>query len=99
MTPGLRLERPGELRSIADFRRRAAELAVWACNGARGRPSLGDPVYQAVTEDRQEQTAAAARRWDRTPADKRQGRRPFFRHPWINRTEHKTCPGGSWRKR
>jgi hypothetical protein len=30
----------------------AADLCVYACDGSRGRPEKGDPVYDAVTEHR-----------------------------------------------
>jgi hypothetical protein len=31
----------------------AVSLLEYACNGSKGRPHLGDPVYEAVTERRQ----------------------------------------------
>lgn len=57
---------PPEAFQMTDFRRIARELVHYACGGsapldapAQGRPSLGDPVYRAVTESRQERAARA----------------------------------------
>jgi hypothetical protein len=39
-----------------DYPKAVLCLTEYACSGTRGRSYLGDPVYQAVTELRQEQT-------------------------------------------
>lgn len=85
-------------------REMAEKLIRFAClNAAPGR-LFDDPVYKAVVEGRQEETATYIRKWEATPAAQRKGPRPFYsscgdlahwllfrlgvRFPWINRDEH-----------
>ena len=88
---------------MTERRHVAAELLRFACLSREpGRP-FTDPVYKAVTEGRQDQTAAYIRAWEQRPPATR-GPRPFYsscgdlahwmlfrlgvRFRWINRAEH-----------
>lgn len=79
-------------------------LLDYACGDGKGRPHLGDPVYDAVVEGRQRQTEQLRAAWEkRDPATR--GPKPFYsscgdlahwllyrlgvREPWLNRAEHR----------
>lgn len=71
--------------AIGEYRRLAKELLRYAVGTSvpldppdESRPALGDPVYNAVVEGRQEQAHRLAEAWDRADPATRGPHRPFF---------------------
>lgn len=93
-----------------DYGSLSLAATAYACNGKVGRHHLGDPVYQAVTEGRQEQTEVMRRHQlaTGTPSNKL----AFYsscadlchwhywhmgiQMPWVNRDESKAVDGTGW---